>query len=55
MKIALAKGAAKARTATNTGESVVTAYERDNTKYLIGQFHRGGWVNPLDQLNQVFS
>ena len=53
MKTALAKGAAKAGTATNTGESVVTPYERDNAKYLIGQFHRGGWVNPLEQLNQV--
>jgi len=45
MKMALAKGAAMAGTATNTGESAVTNEERDAAKYLIGQYHRGGWLS----------
>jgi len=53
MKIALAKGAAAAGTATNTGESVVTDEERDAAKYLIGQYHRGGWLSGSEQLSRL--
>lgn len=53
MKMALAKGAAAAGTATNTGESAVTNEERDSAKYLIGQYHRGGWLNGPEQLGRL--
>jgi methylamine---glutamate N-methyltransferase subunit C len=53
MKMALAKGAAMAGTSTNTGESAVTNEERDNAKYLIGQFNRGGWLNTSEQLKRL--
>jgi methylamine---glutamate N-methyltransferase subunit C len=53
MKIALAKGASQAGTATNTGESAVSAEEREAAKYLIGQYNRGGWLNTPEQLEQV--
>lgn len=53
MKIALAKGAAAAGTSTNTGESAVTNEERQAAKYLIGQYHRGGWLSGPEQLEQL--
>lgn len=53
MKIALAKGAAMANTATNTGESAVTHEEREAAKLLIGQYHRGGWLSGKEQLSQL--
>lgn len=53
MKIALAKGAAAAGTSTNTGESAVTDEERQAAKYLIGQYHRGGWLSGPEQLGQL--
>lgn len=53
MKVALARGAAGAGTATNTGESAVTDEERDAAKYLIGQYHRGGWLNGPEQLGRL--
>jgi len=53
MKMALAKGASMAGTSTNTGESAVTNEERDNAKYLIGQYHRGGWLNGPEQLQRL--
>ncbi|HZW83776.1 MAG TPA: FMN-binding glutamate synthase family protein [Candidatus Deferrimicrobium sp.] len=53
MKMALAKGAAMAGTSTNTGESAVTDEERNNAKYLIGQFNRGGWLNTSEQLKRL--
>ncbi len=53
MKIALAKGASMAGTATNTGESAVTDEERGNAKYLIGQYHRGGWLSGPEQLGRL--
>jgi glutamate synthase domain-containing protein 2 len=40
MKMAIAKGTAIAGTSTNTGESGLTNEERDNAKYLIGQYNR---------------
>lgn len=52
-KVALAKGASKAGTATNTGESAVTDEERKAAKYLIGQYNRGGWLNNPEQLKQL--
>lgn len=53
MKIALAKGAAAAGTSTNTGESAVTNEEREAAKFLIGQYHRGGWLSGPEQLGQL--
>lgn len=53
MKMALAKGATLAGTSTNTGESAVTNEERDSAKYLIGQYHRGGWLSGPDQLGRL--
>lgn len=53
MKEALAKGAAIANTATNTGESAVSREERSAAKYLIGQYNRGGWLNDSEQLKQL--
>ena len=53
MKKALAKGASMAGTATNTGESAVTEEERDNARYLIGQYHRGGWLSGPEQLGRL--
>ncbi|SDF67668.1 FMN-binding glutamate synthase family protein [Sporolituus thermophilus] len=53
MKMALARGAALAGTATNTGESAVTNEERDNAKYLIGQYHRGGQLSGPEQLSRL--
>lgn len=53
IKRALARGAAMAGTSTNTGESAVTNEERDEAKFLVGQYHRGGWLNTPDQLERV--
>lgn len=53
MKMALAQGAAMAGTSTNTGESAVTHEERSSAKYLIGQYHRGGWLTSPEQLQQL--
>ena len=52
-KVALAKGATQAGTATNTGESAVTEEERKTAKHLIGQYNRGGWLNTPEQLKLV--
>lgn len=53
MKVALAKGASMAGTATNTGESTVVDEEREAAKLLIGQYNRGGWLNDPEYLNRV--
>lgn len=53
MKMALAKGASMAGTATNTGESAVTDEERDSANLLIGQYHRGGWLSGPEQLGRL--
>ncbi|AGA68563.1 glutamate synthase family protein [Desulfitobacterium dichloroeliminans LMG P-21439] len=53
MKIALAKGASMAGTATNTGESAVSEEEREAADFLIGQYNRGGWLNTPEQLELV--
>lgn len=47
-KIALAKGASLAGTATNTGEGPFLPSEREAARHLIVQYNRGGWnYNPL--------
>lgn len=53
MKVALAKGASMAGTATNTGESTVTDEERDAARLLIGQYHRGGQLSGKEQLSRL--
>lgn len=53
LKIALAQGASRAGTSTNTGESAVSKEERGAAKFLIGQYNRGGWLNTPEQLKQV--
>ena len=52
-KIALARGATLAGTATNTGESALSHEERDPAKLLIGQYNRGEWMNTPDQLRRL--
>ncbi|MGI6038006.1 MAG: FMN-binding glutamate synthase family protein [Limnochordia bacterium] len=47
-KLALAKGAAAAGTATNSGESGFWMRERKATRYYIVQYHRGQWNKNLD-------
>jgi len=44
-KIALAKAATWAGTATNTGEAGLLEEERQEAKLLIGQYNRGDWLN----------
>lgn len=53
LKMALAKGSAMAGTSTNTGESAVSPEERQMAKYLVGQYHRGGYMSRPGQLEQV--
>lgn len=52
-KVALARGASIAGTATNTGESALSDEERDATHKLIGQYNRGEWMNTPEQLSQL--
>ncbi len=53
MKIALAKAASMAGTATNTGESPLLKEEREAAKLLIGQYSRGGLINKTEDLGQL--
>lgn len=53
IKMALAKGAGLAGTSTNTGESAVTNEERDAARFLIGQYHRGGFLSGPEQLSRL--
>jgi glutamate synthase domain-containing protein 2 len=53
LKMAIAKGTAMVGTSTNTGESSVTDEERDNAKFLIGQYNRGGRLTSPEQLKLV--
>ncbi|KNF08158.1 archaeal-type glutamate synthase GltB [Gottschalkia purinilytica] len=53
MKMALAKGAAMVGTSTNTGESAVSEEVRSNTKYLIGQYNRGGLMTTPEKLSKL--
>lgn len=52
-KIALAKGAALLGTATNSGEAPLVKEEREEAKYFIGQYNRGGWMNDHESLSQL--
>jgi glutamate synthase domain-containing protein 2 len=52
-KIALARGASMAGTATNSGEAPLIDEERREATYFIGQYNRGGWMNTDDQLRQL--
>jgi glutamate synthase domain-containing protein 2 len=51
-KIALARGAARAGTATNTGEGPFLPEERQAAKYLIYQFNRGDWNKTPEIIRQ---
>lgn len=52
-KIALAKGAARLGTATNSGEAPLVKEERQEAKYFIGQYNRGGWMNDHESLSEL--
>lgn len=52
-KIALAKGASKIGTATNTGEAGLMEEEREAASLLIGQYNRGGWLNTPEKYNRL--
>ncbi|MEJ8545044.1 FMN-binding glutamate synthase family protein [Brevibacillus borstelensis] len=52
-KIALAKAATAAGTATNTGEAGLLEEEREAARLLIGQYNRGGWMNSPDKYKRL--
>lgn len=52
-KIALAKAATWAGTATNTGEAGLLEEERQEAGLLIGQYNRGGWLNSPELYKQL--
>lgn len=52
-KIALAKGATFAGTATNTGEAGLMEEERQEAQLLIGQYNRGGWLNTPEKYQKL--
>ncbi|SFI97098.1 FMN-binding glutamate synthase family protein [Thermoflavimicrobium dichotomicum] len=52
-KMALARGASMAGTATNSGEAPLVAEERREAKFFIGQYNRGGWMNDPESLSQL--
>lgn len=52
-KIALAKGASRIGTATNTGEAGLMEEEREVASLLIGQYNRGGWLNTPDKYKRL--
>jgi glutamate synthase domain-containing protein 2 len=52
-KIALAKAATAAGTATNTGEAGLLAEEREAADLLIGQYNRGGWLNTPEKYKRL--
>ena len=51
-KIAIARGATLAGTATNTGEGPFLPEERAAAEKLVVQYHRGNWM-PLEALEQA--
>src|SRR5690606_7277478 len=53
VKLALARGASMAGTAANTGEAPLLPEERQEARWLIGQYNRGGWLNEDDDLAQL--
>lgn len=52
-KIALARAATMAGTATNTGEAGLMEEERQEARVLIGQYNRGGWLNSRDKYQSL--
>ena len=52
-KIALARAASQAGTATNTGEAGLLEEEREAASLLIGQYNRGGWLNSPDKYKRL--
>lgn len=52
-KIALARAATMAGTATNTGEAGLMEEEREAAQLLIGQYNRGGWLNSKDKYTRL--
>ena len=52
-KIALAKAATKAGTATNSGEAGLLKEERKAASLFIGQYNRGGWMNDPDKYKSL--
>jgi glutamate synthase domain-containing protein 2 len=52
-KIALAKAATMAGTATNSGEAGLLKEERENAQLFIGQYNRGGWLNTPEKYKQL--
>lgn len=52
-KMALARGASMAGTATNSGEAPLVPEERREAKFFIGQYNRGGWMNDHKSLSQL--
>jgi glutamate synthase domain-containing protein 2 len=52
-KIALARAATMAGTATNTGEAGLLEEEREAAKLLIGQYNRGGWLNTPEKYKRL--
>lgn len=52
-KIALAKAATMAGTATNTGEAGLMEEERKAARLLIGQYNRGGWLNKREEYTRL--
>jgi len=52
-KIALAKAATMAGTATNTGEAGLLEEERQAAQLLIGQYNRGGWLNSREKYSRL--
>jgi len=52
-KIALARAATMAGTATNTGEAGLLEEERQAAQLLIGQYNRGGWLNSREKYSRL--
>ncbi len=52
-KIALAKAATAAGTATNSGEAGLLEEEREAAQLFIGQYNRGGWMNTPDKYKRL--
>ncbi|CAH1219202.1 hypothetical protein PAECIP111893_04515 [Paenibacillus plantiphilus] len=52
-KLALAKAATAAGTATNSGEAGLMREEREAAQLFIGQYNRGGWMNTPDKYKQL--
>lgn len=52
-KIALAKAASMAGTATNSGEAGLMEEEREAASLFIGQYNRGGWMNTPEKYHRL--